>query len=681
MMKRILSLMMILMLLALPAQAESDPYALIREVLYRIVLRTEAEDVTLGSGVLFTGQDVLLTVESCCAQGDLYAIGEDGEHAVSTWEKVGDDGLVLMTLAEPSSAQPVTLANYDAQSLPYVFGADASGGIGAAPMYNVLYAMYGGKRALQLSGSEGMLPGAIMADEKGQLVGLVVTQQMEGVGMYVALEPDTIYTAVTGERITGDFLPVKASWNGGLLTLTWTDGARDSGMYIITFSGEENSYYTSFEVEKGKKSFEMAVPAGHTYHYQVQWAESAAKARELDWGALDSYTVPEAELIQFGFRQQCYLASAPKGQEVTRLLPEMEFISADTLSDENTGLYFQVIASYEITASLEMPMTVSLAAPDGQFYFEEMLFTFSTENMANDTFIVSLDSLFASCRDFSGMGSLPEGEYLLQYTIAGRVAGEYPFTVHPAGTAAPEPSAEPAPADTGMVSGLKVTHENGLITVDWADAQIPEGMAVTAYILYDGNTYYTFNETTAGSTSTAFPSIPGVGCMVWAAYAPQGNPNMVPESREQCVILGAEPEVPYTRNDFRNVRSGVAFSTDASAADKALYLPEVPLTRELLTGDGHLYFQTEDTYTVAEESDDHTLAIIFHTPEGMHFMTAGGYTFSPELNGSDLWLLDITGLFESYESLVHTQPWPAGEYTVSYCIDGQIVSEFNFTLE
>ena len=314
-------------------------------------------------------------------------------------------------------------------------------------------------------------------------------------------------------------------------------------------------------------------------------------------------------------------------------------------------------------------------------YFEELLCTLSPDVEQEDIFVLPMDELFSSCRNFSGQGQLQPGEYVISVTLGGKTAGEYAFTVHPAGTLIPAEQTTALP-ESGFVSNIAVTQEKGMITLDWSECQIPEGKRVTAYILYDGNTYYTFSEPEqADITSASFPVLPGVGCMVWAAYGDEEHPNLLPQSREQCVLLQAIPKQPFTLHDFTNLRSGVAASEDPRAAEKASFLPDVPLTRAQITGGMHIYFQTEDIYAVTEQSADHVLLVALHTPEGLHFITAGGYTFDPAFQASDLWLLEITELFDSYEELVHTELWPAGEYTIGYYIDGQVVTEITFALE
>lgn len=430
MMKRILSLALCLLMLGTAmSHAESDPYTLLKDALYRIVLRTEEGDTTLGSGVVFMQDNILLTAAGCCREGDLFAIGEDGEHRVVLCAPAGETGAALVELATSSAATPLALANYDKKSLPYIFGCDAKGNMGAAPLYQVLFAMYRGQNALTLSGEEGVLPGGIMADEQGNIIGLVVSQQMEGLGMYTALEPDSLYLALSGGGDASAFLPLEVTWDEGLLTLTWTDETRTDGAYLLTLTTEENRYYTSYELLPGEREALLAVSPGHTYYMQLQWVDVGSEAQDMLWSAMTAYTVPETAFTQYGFQQSCYLASAPAGQEVTEALAELSPVTTTALTDEGSDLYLQVFNTYDVDGEITLPMTVALTAPDGQLYFEEMSYIFSPEYETDDVFAVPVDDLFAACRSFSGYGTMPEGEYTLCYTIGGWVAGEYTFTV------------------------------------------------------------------------------------------------------------------------------------------------------------------------------------------------------------------------------------------------------------
>lgn len=430
MLKRILTLTLCLLMLgAAMSHAESDPYALLKDALYRIVLRTEDGDTTLGSGVLFMQDNILLTAAGCCREGDLVAIGADGEHAVLLCAPAGESGAALVELASSSAGTPLMLANYDKESLPYIFGCDAKGTLGAVPLYQVLFAMYRGQNALTLSGEEGVLPGGIMADAQGNIVGLVVSQQMEGLGMYTALEPDSLYMALSGSGDTSAFLPLEVRWDEGALTLSWTDEERTDGVYHLTLTAEENRYYTSYEMQPDDREALLAVPPGHTYYMQLQWVDAGSEGQDMLWSAMTAYTVPDAAFTQYGFQQRCYLACAPAGQEVTGALAELSPVTAAALTDEGSALYLQVFNTYDVDGEITLPMTVALTAPDGQLYFEEMSYIFSPDYEAEDTFAVPVDGLFDACRSFSGYGTMPEGEYTLCYTIGGKTAGEYTFTM------------------------------------------------------------------------------------------------------------------------------------------------------------------------------------------------------------------------------------------------------------
>ena len=94
-----------------------------------------------------------------------------------------------------------------------------------------------------------------------------------------------------------------------------------------------------------------------------------------------------------------------------------------------------------------------------------------------------------------------------------------------------------------------------------------------------------------------------------------------------------------------------------------------------------LYFQTEDTYQISEASGDHPMVIVLQTPEGLRMNALFGYSFDPALQASDMWLMDISSLFEAYETVTGSAAWPAGTYRILYCIDGQIAGEFTFTLD
>jgi hypothetical protein len=157
---------------------------------------------------------------------------------------------------------------------------------------------------------------------------------------------------------------------------------------------------------------------------------------------------------------------------------------------------------------------------------------------------------------------------------------------------------------------------------------------------------------------------------------------VMPQQQEDYLVIPAAPETAFTLHDFENQRLSVVSSADPLAVDKGQYLPEQALTREVFTNhDTFLYFQTEDTYQVSENSDNHPMLIVLCTPEGLCFIDPLVYMFDPALQSSDLWLKDVSKLFADYEALAGDAAWPAGEYRLLYCIDEKIAGEIKFTLE
>lgn len=428
-MKRLAAFVLAAMLLfSLTAQAESDLGLRLNNALYSIVLRTADGDTTLGSAVLFADQTILLTAESCCAEGDLVAIGADGEHKILAWEKADDTGIALMEMVTSSAGTPLKLAGYDAQSLPAILGASAQGQIGSVPLYQALHTLYRGQEALIFRGEEGLLPGAFVADEKGALIGLVVAQQAEGIGMYIALDPDALYNALTAEPDASVFCPVTLEWTDGYLNISWTDVKRQDGYYAITISGDSNHFYTVYKEESEARSAAAILPAGHTYYIQVQWVADGAEMVEPVWSAMTPYTLTTQPLLSYGFRQECYLTFHTPDQAGAITLPRAEKITTAMFADKTLEPYFQIRNTYDVKEEIRLPATVELVAPDGQFFFLDLTYVFDPAYETDDSFVLSMAELFDVCADFSG-GALQPGDYVIRYHIGGDLAGEYPFTL------------------------------------------------------------------------------------------------------------------------------------------------------------------------------------------------------------------------------------------------------------
>ena len=282
--------------------------------------------------------------------------------------------------------------------------------------------------------------------------------------------------------------------------------------------------------------------------------------------------------------------------------------------------------------------------------------------------------------EFSG-GALQAGDHTLRFFLDGCIGGEYTFTVTEEGAA---PAAAPAePATEGFASGLGTTRENGLVTLTWDVATIPEGAKVRAYYLYDSNPYYIYLDPDAGTNSVQVFTVPGHQTAAWVTWSTNGEFTLSRQpGADEFILLDAAPEEPITAHSFRNVRIGLAASADPKAPSSTDFLPQAPITREMLTDRATpIYFMTEDTYQVGATSGDHPLLIVLETPDGMCFVDLGYYIFDRSLQSSDLWVKDISKLFADYESFSGDAAWPAGEYRILYCIDEKVAGEIKFTLE
>ena len=646
-MKKLLILLLALCLL--PAALALGESA--EDALYTIVLRTEEQDVPLGTGVLLLQKDVLLAPQDCLRDGALYAVGADGEYPIADRLDLSA-GISLLQLGGASAATPLTLSDFSVMASSYMPGAEADGTRGLFRLYQAVYDLYQEYDALVFSSEEGMLPGGAVLDENGALMALVIARKTEGQAMYTALLANSIQHLLSMGEGSAAFLPVECSWQGGRLTVTWTDKPRLDGVYVLSLSGAENNYYTTFTVQPAQQSIALTVPPGHGYDLQVQWARSESEALSPTWASMTRTETSDGRFAAFGFRQECSLILTSHDPDtLTALQPVAPALSVDMLQTGSPYAVLQIVNRYDVDATIDMPMTVELVAPDGQFYFEELICHLMPEYEAEDLFFIDVTELFDDCAAFT-QGGLQPGEYRLRYAIGGLTAGEYRFTLQEAGSVTPT---------QGFVQEMTLTREPGAVTLDWSAADIPDGASVTAFVQYEGNPFYGYRQVEAGETSTRFFTLPDRWCAVWAVWTAEGTkPSLYPSQAGEYQVVLAAGVAPVDLYGFANVRCGLTFTEPPEAT----YLPEEPITREMLQSGAALYFQTEDVYTTDTESDGHPLIVALYTPEGYVFRYQGEYVFMPELGGGDVWAIALTDLTENYTYMVGDAAWPAGEYAV-----------------
>lgn len=422
-------LLTLLLVLLLPTACAEEAYAAAQQSLYTIVLRTETGDVPLGSGVVFLRPDQILTAQSCLQQGDLYAIGADGEFPVAQQYDLSDSGAAVLRLKGGTSALPLQYSDYSHMALPMLLSVDASGRATFAPLFQAVYSSYRGLDALMLSSSEGLLPGGAMIDESGALMALVVSRKAEGEGMYTALTSSSLQRMMNAGLGDPAFLDVHCEWKGGMLTVSWEDQGHADGLYLLTISGAENTYYTTYTTQPDVHFMSIAVAPGHTYNLQVQWTKTREDAHGPTWSEMTRFTVPAGRFGAFGFAQSCHLAVTDQNPDlITHVLPEARGLFVAELQAEERTFVLQLVNRYDVDAQIEMPLVVELIAPDGQFYAQQLGYAFLPEYEENDVFCIALTEQLADCSAFS-RGGLQPGEYTLRYAIGGLTAGECRFTL------------------------------------------------------------------------------------------------------------------------------------------------------------------------------------------------------------------------------------------------------------
>lgn len=425
-MKRMMILLLALLLLALPVHGEENVGEKLSGALYRIVLRTEEGDMTLGSGVLFVQKDLLLTAEYCCQDGTLYAIGRDGEFPVVYGEKAHGGGVAVLQIAGQAAGEPLLLAGYESSVLPWLFGATPEGTLTSKLLKGALESKYRELDALVLRSVEGLLPGAVVVDTYGDIVAMVTGQQAEGLGMYTALDPDGVLASMNAgvDRI---FPPAQAKWENAALILTWEDEERTDGQYAVIVSSDENEYYTWFDAASTECELEIVLAPGHQYDWQLQWVPAGGNV-EPDWNRMQSVSAPAGAFTAYDYQQSCCLATGPRGSDDAHDLSPMKSITAAAICNEETDVYLQVECSYKVDEWVTLPMSVELIAPDGQFFFSTYNYNFAPDGVNGDSYALPVQELFDYCRQYAG-GTLPLGDYVIRYAFDGQIAGEYPFTL------------------------------------------------------------------------------------------------------------------------------------------------------------------------------------------------------------------------------------------------------------
>ncbi|MBQ7848885.1 MAG: hypothetical protein IJ343_04100 [Clostridia bacterium] len=449
MMKRILTLLLVLLLLpvSVPARAADA----VPEALYRIVLRTEDGDRTLGTAVLFGSQQMLLTVRGCWQEGELYAIGADGEHRISYRGEIIGSQLITLGLATQSAAQPLPVTTAEYLTDFTLYGASASGGMTAMQVTASRVTVIDDRAEALVTAQEGMLPGAVMLGGDGGLACITAYQYGEALGTYAAIadttlgrlsstadeEPQTHAPGPDAPQLLKDFSVTVAE---GRLTVDWSEAltapVTEETVFTVYASIVTNPYLSYDKVTGGETSTSfLAVPGTEVMVWVVRSegelteAVSPASSAEVRFAA-----VPPAEPFTLnGFRNlRCGVTTGAPGLEGTpaEFLPQVA-LNRETLSDPEAVFYFQTEDAYQVAAEDDAhSLLISLYMPGGEVYFYQSGYIFMPEMNGSDLWVADITSIFEDYARFTLENQRwPAGEYVFAYTIDGREVARIPFTL------------------------------------------------------------------------------------------------------------------------------------------------------------------------------------------------------------------------------------------------------------
>lgn len=440
MFKRVLSLILALMtlLILVPAEAESSFPAEI----YRIVLREPDGDVTLGSGVLFGTKTTLLTASACWAEGEMYAIGADGEHMISYRGEVIGTQLITLGLATESAAEPVSVTGADYLLDYKLYGVAADGSFISMDVRGSRVTRIDGRREALLYASEGLMPGAIMFGDDFGLACVALWQSAEGEGAYAAVA-DVTLLSVFGEggsaadaRLLQGFTAV---YENGEITVDWSKASgytmnKDTVITVYsTVTG--NPYLTRDEMTDGETSTTFpAIPETEVMFWIVASQGEPEETLYPEYADnVQFVNVPAAlPFSLYGLKNlRCGVTPGEPGHDgvATDFLPQ-EPLTRETLSDRSRPIYFQTEDVY--TADREddnHSLMLTLYTPEGYAFYYYSGYVFMPEMNQSDLWISDISEIFADYERFCEGEAWPAGEYTFLYTIDGGEVARFSFTL------------------------------------------------------------------------------------------------------------------------------------------------------------------------------------------------------------------------------------------------------------
>lgn len=304
---------------------------------------------------------------------------------------------------------------------------------------SVLYAqeLTRGYRCEVLSLTGPAAPGSPVITPDGQLAGIVAAEWSEGTNRVLAVAPDEIaffalessmrLKNLPGWQETPTGMDVTVERNG--VTVEWTEEAlparaEGENLYLIV-SDTGNDYWQYWQLEDDARSFFTRLPPGR--FYMAGFVAAADGPKDVP-GTYATFGIPAAKpLTEYDFQPLLTtLAEAPEGGNGEEAPVPVTEITRELL---NSGrAYFYASASYELTEDiLNLPLMITLTAPDGNCYCHNSGWSYLKECMTEDIWYLSLKEM--GLTEGPEQQGYPAGVYRMAYYVNGYLADTFEFEI------------------------------------------------------------------------------------------------------------------------------------------------------------------------------------------------------------------------------------------------------------
>lgn len=444
-MKKLLALLICLALLPVfPAMADGRA-----EIsLFRLtVTDANGQEREIGSAIPALDGQFLFTGAIIEDAEAVTAYGPDGTAYALQFAAERGSGITMLALNQVAECTVPALSEADA-SRSRLVGVTRNGLTYDRPGVSVVDTVYQGLPAVLVSAKESLMPGAVLVDDRGDLVGMTVAEWGEGEARYVALTGDTLMGELLAsmveetEKVENPKLAGRTTWLldayliywDGALAVDWSDseieGLNSKSTMTVYVECVTNDYYVYYTADPADGVMLVDVAPGYEYRVWVNHNYGIPDlARSADYAL--SVEIPEAGNYDYhDFTSECYLAWAPADEtpDVDERLPALEPITAETLENASK-LYLQAIDTYKIDEELETTLTLVLESPEGYVFHSLSGYRFMPEIQDEDVWNAEVTPLFKRYLLYNDTPSFAPGEYTLSYLISGEWAGSFTFTI------------------------------------------------------------------------------------------------------------------------------------------------------------------------------------------------------------------------------------------------------------